>query len=141
MSTMINTCANIMELQFGSDKCVKLHNGKNHTLTYEAKERLMYGKKNSQKRKMVMKYLLISMMVKQKLKQLKRRNNLERSCQTTLKKNQKNLRDKINRYIGNVTKIVNTLNERPFGPFTVKAAKLMEYQLVHCSILLKHELI
>ena len=45
MNTMINTCANIMGLQFGSDKCVKLHIGKNHTLTYVAKERLMYGKK------------------------------------------------------------------------------------------------
>ena len=30
MNTMINTCANIMGLQFGSDKCLKLHIGKNH---------------------------------------------------------------------------------------------------------------
>ena len=28
MNTMINTCANIMGLQFGSDKCVKMHIGK-----------------------------------------------------------------------------------------------------------------
>ena len=30
MNTMINPCSNVMELQFGSDKCVKLHTGKNH---------------------------------------------------------------------------------------------------------------
>ena len=30
MNTMINTCSNIVGLQFGSDKCVKLHIGKNH---------------------------------------------------------------------------------------------------------------
>ena len=30
INTMINTCANFMGLQFGSDKCVKMHIGKRH---------------------------------------------------------------------------------------------------------------
>ena len=30
MNTLINTCANMMGLQFGCDKCVKIHIGKNH---------------------------------------------------------------------------------------------------------------
>ena len=30
ITTMVNTCANIMGLQFGSEKCVKMHIGKKH---------------------------------------------------------------------------------------------------------------
>ena len=30
MNIIVNTCANVMGLQFGSDKCVKIHIGKKH---------------------------------------------------------------------------------------------------------------
>ena len=49
--------------------------------------------------------------------------------------NEKNLKDKTNRYIGNITKIVKTPSERSFGPFTLKAAKLMRDGILISSLL------
>ena len=48
--------------------------------------------------------------------------------------NEKNLKDKTNRYIGNITKIVKTLSERSFGPFTFKATKLMRDGILISSL-------
>ena len=50
-------------------------------------------------------------------------------------KNEKNPKDETNRSIGNVTKIITTLNERPFGAFTFKAAKLMRDGILISSLL------
>ena len=50
-------------------------------------------------------------------------------------RNKKNIRDKTNRSVGNVNKIITTLNERPFGVYTFQAAKLMRDGVLLSSLL------
>ena len=50
-------------------------------------------------------------------------------------KNEKNIKDKTNKAVGNVNKIVTTLNERPFGKFTFKAATIMRDGVLISSFL------
>ena len=50
-------------------------------------------------------------------------------------KNEKNLKDKTNNAVGNVNKIISTLNERPFGKYTFQGAKLMREGILIGSLL------
>ena len=50
-------------------------------------------------------------------------------------RNDKNLKDKTNKAVGNVNKIISTVNERLLGKYSFKAAKLMREGILICSIL------
>ena len=44
MNQFLNTRTNLMNLQFGSEKCVKMHIGKEHNKISALKLQLMHGK-------------------------------------------------------------------------------------------------
>ena len=50
-------------------------------------------------------------------------------------KNDKNIKDKVNKSYGNVNKIITTLIERPFGKFTFQAATVMRNGILIGSLL------
>ena len=79
MNIMINTCANIMGIQFGSDKCVKLHIGKNHNPEICGKGQVDVWKQEFTKTENNDKLPIDMHNSKLKLKQLMRRNILDRS--------------------------------------------------------------
>ena len=54
---------------------------------------------------------------------------------TTDMNNEKNIKDKTNKAIGNINKIVSSLQERPYGKHTFKAAKLMRDGILIGSLL------
>ena len=54
-------------------------------------------------------------------------------------KNKKNITDKTNKGVGNVNKILTSLNERPYGRHTYKAAKLMREGMLLGSMLTNWE--
>ena len=49
--------------------------------------------------------------------------------------NKKNIKDKTNKGVGNVNKIISSLNERPYGRHTYKSAKLMREGMLLGSML------
>ena len=50
-------------------------------------------------------------------------------------KNDRNITDKTNKANGNVTKVINTLQERPFGRHKYRAAKVMRDGMIVSSML------
>ena len=124
MNTMINTHASVMGLQFGSEKCVKIHVGKNHNpdICGEGKVDAWVDeivKEEDGNERVKDKYMgKVNMKIVQDKKYLGQIVSED-------SKNDKNIKDKVNKSFGNVNKIISTLSERPFGSFTFQAAELM----------------
>ena len=124
VNTLINTCASIMGLQFGNDKCVKMHIGKNHNSDICGRGKVdawvdELGKSEDGQEILKDKYIgkveMLTVQEKKYLGQIVSRDL----------KNDKNIKDRINKSFGNVNKIITTLNERPFGSFIFQAAEVM----------------
>ena len=134
MNTMINTCANIMGLQFGSEKCVKMHIGKKHNPEKCGKGRVDSWKEVVIKNKNGEDILFDHQNNKVDMKTVGKKKYLGQIISNDLK-NEKNLKDKTNKSVGNVNKIITTLQERPFGIYNFKAAMLMRDGILMSALL------
>ena len=134
MNTMINTCANIMGLQFGSEKCVKMHIGKKHNPEKCGKGRVDSWKEVVIKNKNGEDILFDHQNNKVDMKTVGKKKYLGQIISNDLK-NEKNLKDKTNKSVGNVNKIITTLQERLFGIYNFKAAMLMRDGILMSALL------
>ena len=138
MNEFLNTRTNLMSLQFGNDKCVKMHVGKNHQtnicpdLLVDCWKEVLVdeggGKKSLKdiyRGREVMKNVL--------------ENKYLGDIVSSDGKNNKNIKDRINKAIGNVNKIFSTLNERPYGRHYFEAYKLMREGLLLGGMLTNSE--
>ena len=125
MNMFLNTRTNIMNLQFGSDKCEKMHIGKHHDLNICPKLEVDSWKEIVQNNTNGKKELKDVYTGKEEMKEVVEKKYLGAiiSCDG---KNKKNIKDRTNKATGNVNKIINTLNERPFGRHVFKALMLIK---------------
>ena len=119
-----------MNLQFGHDKCEKMHIGKTHNkdicpeLSVDSwKEQL---KVNGEGRNE-----LEDLYDKRKLMKEVTDKKYLGDIISVDGKNEKNIRERINRSIGNTNKIVSTLSERPYGKYYFRA-----YQIIREGIMI-----
>ena len=123
-----------MGLQFGSDKCVKIHVGKKHN-----KEICRIGKVDDWTQEVLENELeedtnIDNYKEKVEIQTVDEKKYLRQVIICDLR-NENNIRDQTNRAVGNVNKIIKTLNERPFGVYTFQAAKLMRDGILMSSLL------
>ena len=134
MNQMINTNTSTMGLQFGIDKCVKMHIGKKHN-----KDICGEGKVDSWK-EIVVKTKDGSNKIEDvfegeaEMKTVDKTKYLGDTITTSLK-NETNIKDKTNKAFGNVNRIVTSIKERPYGKYTYKAVKLMRDGMMVGSML------
>ena len=125
MNNFLNTRTQIMGLQFGSQKCEKMHIGKKRPnsdicVDFEVdilENQLLYqtnGKSD----------LVDIHMGKEKMKNVTSKKYLGQIIQSNGKCDL-NIKDHTDKAFGNVSKIKNALNERPYGKHSYKAALLM----------------
>ena len=129
MNTLLNTCSSIMGLQFGSEKCVKMHIGKNHN-----KEKCGKGIVDSWKTEIKGDKLEDIYEGKVEMKTVSEKKYLGDIVSSDMK-NEYNIRDKTNKATGNVNKIISSLQERPFGKHHFKAAKILRDGMLVGSLL------
>ena len=132
MNNLLNTCTSSMGLQFGSDKCVKMHVGKSHIYNCEN------GEVDSWEETLVTntdKSKIVEDVYKGRvnMKNVKVKKYLGEIISTTVK-NETNIKEKTNKAFGNVKKIEDTLNERPYGKHRFKAALLMRNSMLLGSL-------
>ena len=125
MNKFLNKQTNRMQLQYGTDKCVKMHIGKKHnsetcpdlyvdswteivTKTEEEKEEVLKDEFNG----------------KETMKNVDEKKYLGNILSKNMK-NQPNIKDRTGKAVGNVNKIISGLYERPYGRYTYRAAKIM----------------
>ena len=113
-----------MNLQFGHDKCEKMHIGKTHNTdicpklsVYSWKEQLKVNGEGRNK--------LEDLYDKRKLMKEVTDKKYLGDIISVDGKNEKNIRERINRSIGNTNKIVPTLSERPYGKYYFRAYQIM----------------
>ena len=138
MNTMINTCASIMGLQFGSEKCVKIHIGKNHNIDICGKGKVDAWVDEVNISEEGEDTLIYKYIGKVDMKNVEDKKYLGQILSNDLK-NDKNINYKVNKSYGNVNKIITTLIERPFGKFTFQAATVMRNGILIGSLLNKSE--
>ena len=129
MNTFLNTRSRIMGLQFGAEKCEKMHIGKyeNKLICCDLevdkwktiKEKNKHGKieLKDQYNKIV------------NMKELKLKKYLGTIISDDLK-NEANIIEKSNKDVGSVNKIINIINEGPFGKYSYKAAAMLRESLL-----------
>ena len=137
-NNFLNTRTNIMGLQFGRDKCVKMHIGKkqneNICTAFEVDvwedviESDLYGNEE----------LKDTYFGKEKMKEVSHKKYLGDIIQNDMK-NDKNIKDKTDKAVGNVNKILSALNERPYGRHSYKAAVLMRQGILLGGLLTNAE--
>ena len=134
MNAFLNTRTNLMGLQFGNDKCVKMHVGKKHQenicpdLSIDCWKEAVVEDKGGKKK---LKDMYAGQEDMKKVNEHKYLGDIISSNG----KHDKNIKERINKAIGNVNKIVSTLNERPYGRHFFKAFKLMREGLLLGGIL------
>jgi hypothetical protein len=134
MNTFLNTQTNLMGLQFGRDKCEKMHIGKkprNLDLCIDSKVDAweVMVKKDQQ---------VDTYIGKEVMKNVEEKTYLGHIIQKD-GKNTKNITDKFNKAVGNVNKIISAINARPYGHHTYKAALLMRQGLMLSGMLRNSE--
>ena len=113
-----------MNLQFGNDKCEKIHIGKRHnkdicpTLEVDSWKEVLEVKGLGRKE-------LNDVYGGRKPMKEVSDNNYLGDIISDDGKNQKNIKDRTNKSIGNINKIVTTLTERPYGKFNFKSYRIM----------------
>ena len=130
MNSFMNTQTNIMGLQFGRDKCEKLHIGKkkrNLDICINSKVDVWEDIINNDE--LIDKYI-----GKEVMKNVEEKTYLGHIIQSN-GKNDRNIEDKINKSVGNVKKIISTISERPYGRHSFKAALLMRQGLMLSGML------
>ena len=134
MNSFLNTHTNLMGLQFGRDKCVKLHVGKTKQedvcpdCKVDAWKDVLVRHEDGHE-SLSDKYL-----GKEVMKNVQNKKYLGCIISNDMG-NQSNIKEKTNRGVGIVNKIITTLYERPYGKYTYKAAALMREGLLLASIL------
>ena len=134
MSEFLNRRTNLMNLQFGCDKCDKLHIGKRQhedictTLTIDSWEEEIYENEAGNKS------------VKDTFKGREAMNEAHEKKYlgdiiSRDGSNKKNIKDRTNKAQGNVNKIVKGLFERPYGKHFFNAAKLMREGILLSGLL------
>ena len=139
MNNFLNTRTKIMKLQFGSDKCEKLHIGKRHINTnicadFEVdvwQDKIMQKEDGS-------KYLVDRYIGKKNMKTVQFKKYLGQIIQSD-GRNEKNVKDKTDKAFGNVSRIKNALIERPYGKHTFKAALIMRQAMLLGGLLSNSE--
>ena len=125
MNNFLNTRTKIMGLQFGSQKCEKMHIGKKRFNTdicvdFEVdiwKEQLVCEENKND--------VLVDIHVgKEKMTNVTSKKYLGQIVQSD-GRNELNIKDSTDKAFGNVSKIKNALDERPYGKHSFKAALLM----------------
>ena len=123
MNTFLNTHTKLMNLQFGSEKCSKMHIGKHMNrdicpqLSVEAWENKIVQYQGTN----ILKDTYIGNIFMQTLSEKKYLGDIISDNGT----NKANIRERTNRATGTVNKILTILCERPYGKHYFKAAKLM----------------
>ena len=130
MNEFLNTRTNIMGLQFGRDKCEKMHIGKkskNSNICVDFK--VDAWKDDLIKDELEHDTLIDKHIGKEIMKEVTHKKYLGHVIQSD-GRNDKNIKDKTDKAIGNVNKIISAINERPYGRHTYKAALLMRQALL-----------
>ena len=116
MVEMLNTCTNIMCLQFGRDKCVKMHIGKRHNsdicpeLKIDAWDEVVENHDGKQ-------YLQDKHIGKEAMKNVLNKKYLGSIFSHDMK-NSLNIKEKTDRGVGIVIKSLLSIYERPYGKHT-----------------------
>ena len=132
-NTLINTRTNIMGLQFGRDKCVKMHIGK--TLN---KDICTDCKVDAWKDKLIVQdgqdKLEDEFIGEETMKTVQEKKYLGDIIAEDMK-NTTNIRSKTNKAVGIVNKVLTSIKERPYGRHTFRAASIMRQSLLLGSLL------
>ena len=124
MNQFLNTRTGIMNLQFGQDKCETMHIGKTHIsdiccdMSVDSWKEKLIVKTNGDKE-------LCDIYVG---KELMKHVNTKKYLGDIISndgRNKTNITDRTNKSIGNINKIITSLNERPYGRHFFRAYKLM----------------
>ena len=138
INSFLNTRTNVMGLQFGKDKCIKMHIGKRHNqdicveCNVDAWTDVVIDHKDGT-HELKDKYI-----GKEIMKTVHEKKYLGDIISDDMK-NHKNIKEKTDRAVGIVKKISTSLNERPYGKHTFKAAKLMREGMLLGSLLTNSE--
>ena len=139
MNSFLNTRTKIMGLQFGSEKCEKMHIGKklpnpNICTDFEVD----IWKDNLSKDVNGNNCLVDIHMGKERMKNVYSKTYLGQIVQSD-GKNELNIKSRTDKAFGNVEKIKNALIERPYGKYSFKAALLMREALLIGGLLSNSE--
>ena len=124
MNQFLNTRTNLMNLQFGQDKCEKMHVGKTlnedicTNMTVDSWKEVLFKNENDETE---LKDIHTGHEVMKEVTEKKYLGDIISQDG----RNDKNIKDRTNKATGNINKIVSTLNERPFGKHKFKSFKLM----------------
>jgi hypothetical protein len=118
-----------MGLQYGSEKCVKMHIGKNHHKVICTDLEVDCWKEERVEEKDDQKYMMEKYTGKEVMQLVSEKKYLGDIISSD-GKNNKNIIERTNKAMGNVNKIVSTLNERPYGKHLFKAYQLMREGLL-----------
>ena len=137
MNQFLNTRTNLMSLQFGHEKCVKMHIGKQHNknvcsdVTVDAWEEVKEDDNGRIfiKDKFAGKKVMEVVDDKTYLGDLVSKDG----------KNVKNIKNRTDKSNGNINKIISTLQERPLGKHTFKAFTLLREGLLLGGLLSNSE--
>ena len=138
MNQFLNTQTNLMNLQFGNDKCVQMHIGKKHHVNVCSGISVESWKENVIENEEGKKVIQDVHMGKELMKNVSEKKYLGDivSCDG---RNTKNIVERTNRANGNIDKIISTLTERPFGRHYFKAYKLMREGMLIGGLLTNSE--
>ena len=135
MNNFLNTRTNIMGLQYGTNKCEKMHIGKRE----KNEDVCVKFDVDSWEDKVVQNLQGVEKLVdtytgKKTMKCVTEKKYLGDiiSCEGS---NKLNIKDKTNKGVGNVNKILASINERPYGKHTFAAASLMRQGMLLGSML------
>ena len=129
MNEFLNTRTNIINLQFGSDKCEKMHVGKKHVKSICPKLSVDSWKEIVQANDKGNKILKDISIGKEEMKEVQTKKYLGDIISSD-GRNRKNIKDRTNKSMGNINKIVTSLKERPYGRHYYKALRLMRESIL-----------
>ena len=138
MNEFLNIRTSLMNLQFGCEKCEKMHVGKTKNtdicppITIDSWEEKVAENEDGEK------YLYDEFVGKEHMKEVEEKKYLG-DILTKDGKNIINIKTRTNKAQGNVNKMVNTLDERPYGRHRFKAAKLMRDAILLSGLLTNSE--
>ena len=138
MNNFLNTRTNIMNLQFGTNKCEKMHIGKNHNqdicsrLSVDTWKEILI---EDDKGKKDLKDVFVG---RTDMKEVNKKKYLGDVISND-GKNQANIKERYDKAIGNINKIESTLKERSYGKYYFKGYKLMREGLLLGGLLTNAE--
>ena len=124
MNEFLNEQTNRMQLQFGSDKCVKMHIGKKHIVSSCADISVDSWVDEVKKTDDDKEVLVDRYNGREVMKNVDEKKYLGNIISSNTK-NKLNIIDRTNKAVGNVNRIITALHERPYGRYTYRAARIM----------------